>query len=81
MTATPMLPTKIQVNSHLGSGEEVKNLGCPIGTNLAIFDLKVSPVLPIKFRHLGFPFRRISEEYIFKMATMAAIFDIRSKRL
>ena len=50
-----MLPNKIQVNWPFGSGEEAKNrfssqLGFPIGTNLATFDVQVTLMLPTKFR-------------------------------
>ena len=49
----PMLPTIFGVNWLLGLGEEAKidfqDLGFPIGTILAIFDLKVTSMLPSKF--------------------------------
>ena len=48
-------------------------LGFTIGTILAIFDLRVTPMLPTKFR-VNWPFK------IFKMAAMAAILDIRLAR-
>ena len=52
-----MLPIKFHVNWPFGSGEEANNfqdgchgnLGYPIGTILAIFDLQVTPMSPIKF--------------------------------
>ena len=60
-----MLPTMFGVNWLLGLGEEAKidfqdgchggHLGFPIGTILAIFYLKVTPMLPSKFR-LNWPF-------------------------
>ena len=52
-----MLPTKFQVKWLFGSGEEAKNrfsgshLGFPIGKILAIFDLKNTPLLSIKFQN------------------------------
>ena len=48
LQVTPMLPTKFQVNWHLGLGEEAKNR-FTIGTILAIFDLHATPMLPSKF--------------------------------
>ena len=61
-----MLPTKFQVNWSFGSGEGAKKkkiefqdyryggyLGFPIGTILAIFDLKITPLLLTKFRVNG----------------------------
>ena len=50
-----MLPTKFPVNWSFSSREEAKidfqdghhDLGFPIGTILAIFDLQVTPMLPI----------------------------------
>ena len=52
-----MLTTKSQVNWSFGSGEEEKiyfqdggDLGFPIGTILAIFDLQVTLMLPTKFQ-------------------------------
>ena len=55
-----MLPTMFGVNCPFGSGEEAKidfqdgshggNLGFPIRTILAIFDLQVTLMLPIKYR-------------------------------
>ena len=55
-----MLPTKFGVNWPFGSVKKRKiyfqdgghggHLGFPIGTILAIFDLKVTPMLPTKFR-------------------------------
>ena len=54
-----MLPTKFQVNSHLGLGEEAKkdfqdghhggHLGFPISMILATFDLHVTLMRPTKF--------------------------------
>ena len=54
------------------------HLGFPIETILAIFDLHVTPMLPIKFR-VNWPFSigKSSVKYIFKMAAMAAILDFR----
>ena len=56
-----MLPTKFQVSCPFSSGEEVNkidfqdgghggHLGFWIRTILAIFELQVTPMLPIKFR-------------------------------
>ena len=48
-----MLLTKFGVNWPFGSGEEAKNdghLGFSIATILSIFDCKVTPMLPTKFR-------------------------------
>ena len=54
-----MLPTKFQVNWHLGLGEEAKknfqdghhggHLGFPISMILATFDLHVALMRPTKF--------------------------------
>ena len=64
-----MLSTKLQLNSPFCSGDEAKNrfqdgghgghFGFPIGTILAIFDLKVSTMLPTKSQ-VNWPFN--SEE-------------------
>ena len=52
-----MIPTKFEVNWPFDSGEakidfqdggHSGHLGFPIGTMLAIFDLKVTPMLPTK---------------------------------
>ena len=65
-----MLPTKFQVNWPFCSREEAKKkkkkirfkdgchgdlLGFPIGKNIAIFDLQVTPMLPTKFQ-VNWPF-------------------------
>ena len=62
-----MLPTKFGVNWPFGS-EVVKNsfqdgghLGFPIGMNLAIFDLQITPMFPTKFR-INWPFGSGVEE-------------------
>ena len=81
-----MLPTKFGVNWPFGSGDKRKidfqdggHLGFPIVTILAIFDLEVTTMLPTKFR-VNWPFRSGEEakNRFFKMATMAAILDLRS---
>ena len=53
-------------------------LGFTIGTILAIFDLRVTPMLPTKFQ-VNWPFSSGEEakNTFFKMAAMAAILDIR----
>ena len=62
---------------HLGfqDGCHGPQLWFPIGTILAIFDLKVIPMLPTKFR-VNWPFGsgvELKKKQIFKLAAMAAI--------
>ena len=90
LQVTPMLPTRFQVNWHLGLGEQAKNRfsrrlkwrpsGFTIGTILAIFDLHVTHMLSSKFG-VNWPFGSGEEakNKIFKMAAMAAILDFRSE--
>ena len=71
LQVTLMLSIKFQVNWPLGSGEEENNriqdghhglhLGFLITKILAIFDPQVTPMLPNKFHHIAFRFRRRSE--------------------
>ena len=64
------------------SFEQILNggqLGFTIGTILAIFDLRVTPMLPTKFR-VNWPFgsgEEAKNRFSIKMAAMAAILDIR----
>ena len=47
---------------------------------LATVDLQVTSILPINSSQLPFRFRRKSSKQIFKMATMAAVWDFLSQR-
>ena len=57
------------------------HLGFPIRTILAMFDLQITPIRPTNFQG-NWPFGSgVGAKYIFKMATMAAGFDLRSTNL
>ena len=83
-----MLPTKFLVNWLFGSEEEAKNRfsrwqpsWISNQNDFSYIDLLVTPMLPIKFQD-NWPF--VSEEAIFKidfkMASMMAILDFKSKQ-
>ena len=85
---TPMLPTKFRVNWPFSSEEEGKNrfLRWPPPwisdwNDFSYFYIYKSSrcFLPI-FKSLALWFRKISKKKSFKMVTMAAILDFRSKQ-
>ena len=93
-TSRSIFPMKF-VNCPFGSGEKVQNrfstwLGCPIRMTSAIFNLQVTPILPIKFRVNGAfisgdevqkkkkRFSRWQQwrHLVFPIGTILAIFDL-----
>ena len=48
-----------------------------MGAILAIFDLQVTPIVPIKFRVIGFSVQEKKFQTYFQMAAMVAILDFR----
>ena len=64
-------------NKHKQDGS---HLGFPIRMILATVDLQVTSILPITLSPLPFQFRRKSSKQIFKMATIAAIWDFLSQQ-
>ena len=82
-----MFPTKSQFAFHQEKKRKIDfqdgryggHFGFPIETILAFFfNLHDTPMLLMSL--LAFRFRRISENKIFKMATIAAILESRSER-
>ena len=91
LQVTPMLSTELQVSWPFGSGKEAKNrfLRWPPRRQSWIsdrieFNYSSSTSHPDASyqvsSQLAFRFRRRNEKYIYKMATMAAIFNFRSER-
>ena len=92
LQVTPMRPTKFQVNWPFGSGEEAKYIllrWWPRWPSL-VSDHKLSsffrstnhPDAPYQgSSQLAFQLRRRREKQIFKMATMAAILDVRPEKM
>ena len=69
---------KLKIDFQHGSYGD--HLGFPIGTILAIFDLSHPNTSNQVSSQLVFPLRRRSSKKIFKMATVVAILDFRSKQ-
>ena len=75
----------IHVNSSVAGKyykhkQDGSHLGFPIRMILATVDLQVTSILPMNFESTALSVQEKSSKQIFKMATMAAIWDFLSQR-